>query len=181
MNEISDKEIIELFRDDKSKSKAFDSLVNKYKRKLYHHIRSIVENHDDTDDVLQNTFIKIFENLSSFREDSKLFTWIYRIATNEAINFLKSRKSKIFFKENNDIINNVQKTENTELNADQIQNILKYAINQLPEKQRMIFLLRYYEELKYEEISEILNTSVGALKASYHIAVKKIEEIIRHN
>lgn len=181
MDEISDKEILNLFRDVKSKEKAFDSLVNKYKRRLYHHIRRIVENHDDTDDVLQNTFIKIYENFDLFREDSKLYTWLYRIATNEALNFLKSKKTRnIFFGNKDNFISN-QQSETNEPDGEQIQKILHKAINQLPEKQKIVFFLRYYEELKYEEISEILATSVGALKASYHIAVKKVEEFIRQN
>jgi len=171
---------LDLFRDDKSQNKAFKSLVNKYNKKLYHHIRRIVENHDDTDDVLQNVFIKIYQNLSNFREDSKLFTWIYRIATNEALNFVKCRKLRTVYNESKKS-DKSDEFVNNELCSEQILDILQYAINQLPEKQKVVFYLRYYEELKYEEISEILETSVGALKASYHIAVKKIEEILKQN
>ncbi len=181
LNKIDDNEILRLFRDKKSEKVAFEHLVNNYKKILYHHIRRIVENHDDTDDVLQNTFIKIYENIKFFREDSKLYTWIYRIATNEALNFIKNKKVRNLYINTISEKYSEQQTEIQSIDGENIQKILKFAIDQLPEKQKIVFYLRYYEELKYEDISEILGTSVGALKASYHIAVKKIEEILTRN
>ncbi len=135
--------------------------------------------HDDTDDLVQNTFIKIFEHLDSFREDAQLYTWIYRIATNEALAFLRSKRNKFFlpFIDVERELSNSLK-DNQFFNGDEIQLKLQKAILTLPEKQRLVFNMRYYEEMKYEEMSEILGTSVGALKASYHIAAKKIEEIV---
>ena len=137
-----------------TQNQAFQRLIVDYQRPLYNHIRNIVLNHDDADDVLQNTFIKIFQNLKNFKGESKLFSWMYRIATNEA---------DVFF------------------DGNEIQLKLQKAIALLPEKQQLIFKMKYFEELKYEEISEILGTSVGALKASYHIAVKKIEAFVTSN
>jgi RNA polymerase sigma factor (sigma-70 family) len=156
--------------------------LKEYQKPLYNHIRNIVLNHDDTDDVLQNTFVKVFQNLNKFKGESKLFSWMYRIATNEALTFLsqKAKKSGISSEAlQNKVIDNLPADVYFEGNEIQIK--LQKAIVLLPEKQQQIFKMKYFEELKYEEISEILGTSVGALKASYHIAVKKIEAFVTTN
>lgn len=161
---------------------AFRQLVSRYSRPLYSHIRNIVLDHDDTDDVLQNTFIKVFGNLKNFKGESKLYSWMYRIATNEAITFInqRARKSGI---SNEDIqqkaIENLQADDYFE--GDALQLKLQQAVATLPEKQQLVFKMKYFEEIKYEDMSEILGTSVGALKASYHHAVKKIEEYINNH
>lgn len=178
----SDKEILEMILVKESCNYGFNLLVRKYRKQIYWHVRRIVIDHDDSDDVVQNTFIKIWKNINKFREESKLFTWIYRIATNEALNFLKRKRQKLFIP----LVDVEEKLSNSlsddiYFNGDEIQLKLQKAILQLPEKQRLVFNMKYYDEIKYEDMSEILNTSVGALKASYHIAVKKIEKIISEN
>ena len=163
-------------------NEAFQKLLLIYQKPLYNHIRNIVLNHDDTDDVLQNTFIKVFNNLKNFKGESKLFSWIYRIATNEALTFLnqKAKKNGITSEElQNKAIDNLQ--ADVYFDSDEIQLKLQKAIATLPEKQQLVFKMKYFEELKYEEISEIIGTSVGALKASYHHAVKKIEVFVKSN
>jgi RNA polymerase sigma factor (sigma-70 family) len=150
-----------------------------YQKPLYHHIRNIVLTHDDTDDVLQNTFIKVHQNLKNFKGESKLFSWMYRIATNEALSFLsqKARKSGVSSETlQNQTINNLQ--ADVYFDGEQIQIQLQKAIALLPEKQQLVFKMKYFQELKYEEISEIVGTTVGALKASYHHATKKIESFL---
>ncbi len=177
-----DNEILKQFRDQKSRNYAFNQLVEKYKQQIYFHVRRIVINHDDADDITQNTFIKIFENLQNFREDSKLYTWIYRIATNEALGHLKLQKRRFFipfFDIDKKLSNSLK--ESDFFSGDEIQLKLQQAILSLPEKQRLVFNMRYFNEMKYEEMSDVLGTSVGALKASYHLAVKKIEEKINEN
>lgn len=161
---------------------AFRQLVSQYSRPLYSHIRNLVLNHDDADDVLQNTFIKVFANLKSFKGESRLFSWMYRIATNEALTFISQRAKKAGItgeQEQQKALQNLEADEYFE--GDALQLKLHKAIGTLPEKQQLVFKMKYFEELKYEEISQILGTSVGALKASYHIAVKKIEEYINNN
>ncbi|GBF19258.1 MULTISPECIES: RNA polymerase sigma factor [Arenibacter] len=163
-------------------AKAFEVLVSTYKERLYWHIRRIVLNHDDTDDVLQNTFIKVFRNIDSFKGDSKLYSWMYRIATNEALSFLKSKSQK--FKINNEKLMTKAVEDlraDVYFEGDEIQLKLQMAIATLPEKQKLIFNMKYFQEMKYEEISEILETSVGGLKASYHLASKKIEAFLKEN
>ena len=159
-----------------TQEKAFKDLVEKYKERLYWHIRRIVLDHDDTDDVLQNTFIKVYRNIQTFKEDSAIYTWMYRIATNEALSFLQKRAK--FYDNTSDELQQ-KMIENLKADAyfdgDEIQMKLQQAIATLPEKQRLVFNMKYFEELKYEDMSSILETSVGALKASYHHAVKKIE------
>ena len=165
----------------KTQDTAFRQLVAQYSRPLYSHIRTIVLDHDDTDDVLQNTFIKVFRNLSGFKGDSKLFSWIYRIATNEALTFisLKARKNYISNEEVNErALNSLPADDYFE--GDALQLKLQQAVASLPQKQQLVFKMKYFEDLKYEDISEILGTSVGALKASYHHAVKKIEDHINN-
>ena len=173
---MEEKEFIQNLLNPKTQNEAFQKLLLDYQRPLYNHIRNIVLNHDDTDDVLQNTFVKVFQNLKNFKGESKLFSWMYRIATNEAITFINKKA-----KQNGTTSEFVQAkiVENLEADShfdgDAIQLKLQKAIVNLPEKQQLVFKMRYFEEIKYEEMSTILGTSVGALKASYHHAVKKIE------
>ena len=182
MADATDKKLIEEFRDPKSRNFAFSKLVNTYQERLYWHIRRIVIDHDDADDVLQNTFIKAFKNLDKFREDSQLFTWLYRIATNEALTFLKKKKKNIFVSID-DVSHQLSSTleSDPELSGDAIQFKLQQAILTLPNKQRLVFNMKYFEEMKYDEISEVLGTSIGALKASYHHAVKKLKPMLKAN
>ena len=177
-----EKKFIEDLLNPKTQNQAFEILLKNFQKPLYNHIRNIVLNHDDTDDVLQNTFVKVFQNLNKFKGESKLFSWVYRIATNEALTFLsKKAKSGGVSSETlqNKTIDNLQ--SDVYFDGNEIQIKLQRAIAILPEKQQLVFKMKYFEELKYEEISEILGTSVGALKASYHIAVKKIESFVTTN
>jgi RNA polymerase sigma-70 factor (ECF subfamily) len=177
-----EKEFIKELLNPKTQNQAFQKLLKEYQKPLYNHIRTIVLNHDDTDDVLQNTFVKVFQYLNKFKGESRLFSWMYRIATNEALTFL-NQKAKI----NGVTSETLQNKTIDNLKADvyfdgnEIQIKLQKAIVSLPEKQQLVFKMKYFEELKYEEISEILGTSVGALKASYHHAVKKIETFVKTN
>jgi RNA polymerase sigma-70 factor, ECF subfamily len=182
MNNNIDKEIIELFRDKNQKEEAFKILINNYSKPLYSQIRKILISHEDSNDVLQDTFIKIFKNLDKFRGDSELFTWLYRIATNEAINFINSKKRSYTFSSityEDTLVNKL--TADEFFDGDEIQILLQKAILKLPTKQRLVFNMKYFEEMKYEDIAKILDTSVGALKASYHHAVKKIEKYLSDN
>jgi len=180
MEEISDREILDRFANVKTRNDAFNVLVRQYQQRLYWHIRKMVLNHDDADDILQNTFIKAFKALDNFREDSKIYTWLYKIATNECITFLNNKKKR-FFVPMVDVEYQLSQNLETDayFNGDRIQMKLQQALLTLPDKQRLVFNMKYFDDLKYEEISEILGTSVGALKASYHHAVKKIEEFIK--
>ena len=176
---IDEKAFIAQLLNPKTQDTAFRQLVAQYSRPLYSHIRNIVLDHDDTDDVLQNTFIKIFRNLHNFKGESKLFSWIYRIATNEALTFISQRNKRggiLSEQVNEKALGNLQADEYFEGDAMQLK--LQQAVATLPEKQKLVFTMKYFEDLKYEEISEVLGTSVGALKASYHHAVKKIEDYI---
>ncbi|AWM14854.1 RNA polymerase subunit sigma-70 [Flavobacterium sediminis] len=178
----NEKVFIEALLNPKTQQNAFRELLHLYQKPLYFHIRNIVLNHDDADDVLQNTFLKIYQNLSNFKGESKLYSWMYRIATNEALNFInqKARKNGTTIEEwQNKAINSLE--SDTYYDGDEIQLKLQKAIADLPEKQQLVFKMKYFQEMKYEEISEIVDTSVGALKASYHIAVKKIEEYLKNN
>lgn len=174
-----EQEFIQELLNPKTQNEAFQKLLSVYQKPLYNHIRNIVLNHDDADDVLQNTFIKVFQYLKSFKGESKLFSWMYRIATNEALTFL-NQKAKVNGVSTaalqNRTIDNLQ--ADVFFDGNEIQLKLQKAIANLPEKQQLVFKMKYFEELKYEEISEILGTSVGALKASYHHAVKKIETFV---
>ncbi len=173
---VAEADLLAQLKDSNTQSEAFEILVNTYKQRLYWHIRSIVLNHDDADDVLQNTFIKVFRNINGFKGDSKLYSWMYRIATNESLSFLKAKSKKQGI--NSEVLQN-QMLANLQADVyfegDEIQLKLQKAIASLPEKQRLVFNMKYFQELKYEEISEILETTVGGLKASYHLAVKKLE------
>ncbi|AVR46684.1 RNA polymerase subunit sigma-70 [Christiangramia fulva] len=169
-------------QDDATCQEAFRELIELYKERMYWHIRNIVKDHDDTDDILQNTFLKIFRNIKQFKGDSKLYSWMYRIATNESITFLnkKARRQKISSEElQNQILDNLE--SDVYFEGEEIQLKLQRAIATLPDKQQQVFNMKYFEELKYREMAEILNTSEGALKASYHIAAKKIEEFLKSN
>ena len=177
---ITDEQIIKLINTDETLNAGFKMLMDAYQHRLYHHIRSMVGNHDDTDDVLQNTFIKVFKNIRNFEGRSKLFTWLYRIATNEATTFLKKNMRKNSFMESSelgDYTDSLKAEPNS--NGEFIKEMLKKALDELPPKQKAIFSLRYFEEMNYNDISEVMGTSVGALKASYHHAVKKIENYIK--
>jgi RNA polymerase sigma-70 factor (ECF subfamily) len=177
-----EKEFIKQLLDPKMQNEAFQRLLLTYQKPLYNHIRNIILNHDDTNDVLQNTFIKVFQNLKKFKGESKLFSWMYRIATNEALNFLnkKAKKAEVSSETlQNKAIDNLK--SDSYFDGNEIQIKLHKAIATLPEKQQLVFQMKYFEELKYEQISEILGTSVGALKASYHHAVKKIEAFLITN
>lgn len=181
MPDVSDKKLLEEFKDLRSRNFAFSKLVNRYQERLYWHIRRIVIDHDDADDVLQNTFIKVFRNLEKFRADSQLYTWLYRIATNESISFLKKKRKNIFVSMD-DVAHTLSGTleADPQMSGDAIQLKLQQAILTLPTKQRLVFNMKYFEEMKYNEIAEVTGTSIGALKASYHHAVKKIEAFVKN-
>ena len=159
----------------------FRLILSAYKERLYWHIRKIVLSHADADDALQTTFIQAWKNLSKFNKESKLSTWLYRIATNEALQLLRKRKPNVPI--DDFVFNQMETSASTieELDGDEIETKLNEAILQLPNKQRLVFNMKYFDDLKYTEISEILETSVGGLKASYHIAVKKIQEYLKEN
>ncbi len=179
MTRYNDREIIELFNDESTRHKAFTILVNQCKEQIYWLIRRIVVDHDDADDVLQNTFIKVWQGLARFREHSQLNSWIYRIAYNESITFLKQKRKNLAINESTltDHLS-LLTCQNTLLNCEEIETKLARAILQLPKIQQTVFNLRYYDELTYEQISAILGTTEGALRASYHLAMKKIEKIL---
>lgn len=177
-----EKEFIKDLLNPKTQNEAFKKLLLDYQKPLYNHVRNIVLNHDDADDVLQNTFVKIFQYLKDFKGDSKLFSWMYRIATNESITFLNQkakRNGTTSQAMQSKIVDNLK--ADTYFDGSEIQIKLQKAINLLPDKQQLVFKMRYFEEIKYEDLSETLGTSVGALKASYHHAVKKIENYMNEN
>jgi RNA polymerase sigma factor (sigma-70 family) len=179
---IEEKLLVSNLQSDIEKENTFRILVKEYKERLYWHIRKIVLNHDDTDDILQNTFIKVFRNIDKFKGDSKLYTWMYRIATNESITFL-NKKAKINSVTIEEIQENAIKNLESDVyfEGDKIQIQLQRAIATLPQKQQLIFNMKYFENHTYEQLSEILETSVGGLKSSYHIAVKKITTYLKSN
>ena len=179
---MQDREILDAFREPQQRDKAFRELVTIYQERVYWHVRKMVIVHDDADDVTQEVFIKVYKNLESFRETSQLFTWIYRIATNEAINHLKKKQRK-HAQSLDDVKNELENhlSNGHHFTGDEIQLKLQKALLKLPEKQRLVFNMKYFDDLKYDQISEITGTSVGALKASYHLAVKKLEEDLSRN
>ena len=176
---IQDTELLLQFRDPATREKAFTAIIKKYQEKLYWHIRRMVVEHEDANDVLQNVFIRVWNGLENFREDSQLYTWLYRIATNECLSYLEQqkRKSALSFDEMESGLSN-KIVADKYFDPNKLEWKLQLAIQQLPEKQRVVFTLRYYDEMPYEEMSRVLDTSEGALKASYHHAVKKIEDYI---
>ena len=177
--QVEDEEILSKFREDATRNEAFNLLLKKYQQKIYWHVRRMVIDHDDADDLVQDVFIKVWKNLPGFRNDAQLYTWMYRIATNECITFLNKKKQK-----NNISLDDVDYeladtlSSSDQFSGDHIQKKLQQAILTLPDKQRLVFNLKYFDDMKYEEMSDVLGTSVGALKASFHLAVKKIEAFI---
>jgi RNA polymerase sigma-70 factor (ECF subfamily) len=180
MTQPDDKELLLQFRESATKEQAFTFIIKKYQEKLYWHIRRMVVEHEDANDVLQNMFIKVWNSLENFREDSQLYTWLYRIATNESLTFIEQQKRRsavsIDGATETSLSNSIKADKH--FDANKLEWKLQLAIQQLPEKQRAVFNLRYYDEMPYYEMSKVLETSEGALKASYHHAVKKIEEFI---
>lgn len=179
---IEDAQLVKQLQSQKYKEEAFKELIRLYKEKLYWHIRHMVKSHDDTDDILQNTYIKIFRGIDNFEGNSKLYSWMYRIATNESITFINKQAKRLQIS-NEKVQELALKNLETDVyfEGTEIQLKLQKAIATLPEKQQLVFNMKYFEDLKYTEISEILETSVGALKASYHIAVKKIEAYLTNH
>ena len=173
MSRFDESNILQKLQDSSTRRRAFEEIVNHYSRTLYWQIRHIVVDHDDADDVLQNTFVKAWINIESFRGDSKLSTWLYKIAYNESITFLKQKKEVLSIdSEEGGIVNTLESDEFFDGDATQI--LLQEAIDTLPHKQKAVFTMKYFDEMKYEDMSQITGTSIGALKASYHLAVEKI-------
>ena len=174
-----DKELLTLFREPATKESGYTRIIKKYQEKLYWHIRRMVVDHEDANDVLQNMFIKVWKGLGNFREDSQLYTWLYRIATNECLSFIEQQKKKstVSLSDMESGLSNKLQADK-HFDANKLEWKLQVAIQKLPEKQRVVFNLRYYDEMPYEKMSQVLETSEGALKASYHHAVKKIEDFI---
>jgi RNA polymerase sigma factor (sigma-70 family) len=178
----SESQFITRLQNPASKETAFRELLNLYKERLYWHIRKIVVSHDDADDVLQNTFIKVYRSIDNFKGESKLYSWLYRIATNESLTFIKKNAKRLQISDEehqNNAINNLQ--ADVYFEGDEIQLKLQQAIASLPQKQQLVFNMKYFDNIKYKDMAEILDTSEGALKASYHIAVKKIEGFLTEN
>jgi RNA polymerase sigma factor (sigma-70 family) len=182
LTESTDAELLQQFRNPVTKERAYTAIIKKYQERLYWHIRRIVVDHDDTNDVLQNVFIRVWNGLENFKEESQLYTWLYRIATNESLTFLEQQKKRasVSFDEVESGLSNKIKADK-HFDPNRLEWKLQLAIQQLPEKQRVVFSLRYYDEMPYEEMSRVLETSEGALKASYHHAVKKIEDYIKNH
>jgi RNA polymerase sigma factor (sigma-70 family) len=176
---LEDKDLLEKIKNPETSSYGFNLLVRAYQQRVYWHVRKMVIDHDDADDLTQEVFIKVHKAIGSFREDSQLFTWIYRIATNECLTFLNKKRRRFFLpledvgKELSDKLDT-----STDISAEDIQKKLQKALLKLPDKQRLVFNMKYFDDLSYEDMSEITNTSVGALKASFHHAVKKIEDYL---
>lgn len=182
LTNLSDSELLIQFRNPVTKEKAYSILIKKYQEKLYWHVRRMVIEHEDANDVLQNVFIRVWNGLENFREDSQLYTWLYRIATNECLTYIEQQKkrSSVSLNEMESGLSNKIKADRY-FDPNRLEWKLQLAIQQLPEKQRIVFNLRYYDEMPYEEMSRVLETSEGALKASYHHAVKKIEDYIKNH
>ena len=179
---MDDRELLEKIRTPDSRNYGFNLLVRKYQQKLYWHIRKMVIDHDDADDIVQEVFLKIWHHLDRFREDAQLYTWIYRIATNECLNFLKKKRNRYFLPIHDVQDELTQKLESgSYIDGNEIQLKLQKALLTLPDKQRLVFNMKYFEEMKYEEMAEITGTSIGGLKASYHHAVQKIEEFLKRD
>jgi RNA polymerase sigma factor (sigma-70 family) len=177
-----DAELLRKFREPATREAAYTALIRKYQERLYWHVRRMVVSHDDANDVLQNVFIRVWNALEGFKQESQLYTWLYRIATNECLTFLESQKkrSSVSLDDVQSGLENQVRAE-TGFDANKLEWKLQLAIQQLPDKQRIVFTLRYYDEMPYEQMSRVLETSEGALKASYHHAAKKIEDYIRNH
>ncbi len=183
---MTDEELLLKFRDPDTRNYAFNLLIRKYQQKIYGHVRKMVIDHDDANDLTQETFIKVWNSLEHFRGDSQLYTWVYRIATNECLNFLNKKRRRFFLPIGDVEGELLEKLESNagmtalgvEPTGEEVQMALQRALLKLPDKQRLVFNMKYFDDMKYEEISAITGTSVGALKASYHLAVKKIEEFL---
>jgi RNA polymerase sigma-70 factor (ECF subfamily) len=180
MTQTNDKELLLQFKEPATKERAYTYIIKKYQEKLYWHIRRMVVEHEDANDVLQNMFIKVWKGLENFREDSQLYTWLYRIATNESLSFIEQQKRRASVSIDGSVETGLMNSIKADKHFDpnRLEWKLQVAIQGLPEKQRVVFNLRYYDEMPYEEMSKVLETSTGALKASYHHAVKKIEDFI---
>ena len=179
---ISDAELLVEFRNPITKEKAFTSIIKKYQEKLYWHLRRMVVEHEDANDVLQNVLIRVWNGLENFREDSQLYTWLYRVATNECLTFLEQKKKRSAISLSNEETGMENKIRaDSHFDGNKLEWKLQLGIQQLPDKQKIVFQLRYYDEMPYEKMSRVLDTSEGALKASYHHAVKKIEEYIKNH
>ena len=178
MKEINDENIITLMQNAATLERGFSLLMDKYQEPLYWLVRRMVNDHDDANDVTQNAFIKVFRGFHNYKGDAKLYTWLYRIASNEAITFINQRNKK-GITSLDAVPMAYEKSADSYFDGDETQRLLKNAISQLPDKQRLVFNMRYYEEMPYEQMSQVLDTSVGALKASFHHAVKKIEAFVK--
>jgi RNA polymerase sigma-70 factor (ECF subfamily) len=181
MAQFTDQQIIDLCRSSQTRERGFRILVGQYKSKIYWHVRRIIYDHDDANDVTQQVFVKIWKGLDEFRGDSMLFSWIYRIATNESLNYLKRIKSHEMVPLENVTSWLENRVEHEEITGDEIERRLHKALAKLPEKQRLVFNMKFFEDLKFREISDILKVTEGSLKASYHYAVKKIEDSLTHD
>lgn len=179
MDEFQDDQLVQFFRDGREEY-AFTLIVKKHQKKLYYHIRRMVKNHDDADDVLQNSLIKVWSGLKNFREEASLYTWLYRIATNETLTFLGKNKNitLVPVEKSHQLSKTHVDGDSNVVSGEEIYLKLENAIKTLPEKQRIVFNMKYFDEMPYEQMSQVLDTSVGALKASFHHAVKKVEEFL---
>ena len=176
---MTDPELLAKIKNPETQSYGFNLLVREYQRRVYGIVRKMVIDHDDANDITQEVFIKIHKAIENFREDSQLFTWIYRIATNECLNFLNKKRRRFFLPIEDIGAQLSAKIDSSDMiSGDEIQKKLQKALLQLPDKQRLVFNMKYFDDLSYEDIAEITSTSVGALKASYHHAVKKIEDYL---
>lgn len=175
----TEQELLKILKEGLRKEYAFNILMDLYKEKLYKHIRRILISHEDTDDALQNTFVKAWFGLNNFREDSSLFTWLYKISTNEALTLLRKKKKINTYIKSGENEGFDQPESDINVNGEYILSKLQKAVLSLPDKQRAVFNMKYFDDLKYEEIADLTKTSVGALKASYHLAVKKIENFMK--
>ena len=182
MSDYNDSELLELFRNPESRNFAFNLIIRKYQERIYWHVRRMLICHDDTNDVVQNTFIKVWKGLKGFREESKLYTWLLSIAINESLSFLKKKRIRKFF-----YLTDLEKELTHSLESDvyfegnELQQKLQKAILTLPQKQRLVFNMKYFDNMKYEDMAEMIGTSTGALKASFHHAVHKIEKYLEDN
>lgn len=181
MKKYSDEELLALFQNTSKREEAFTELMYRYQERIYWLIRKMVLSHEDADDLTQDVFVKVYHKLEDFRGESQLYTWIYRIAVNHTLMFLEREKKKVYFEDEETMERALSDKIEQEMDndADEMDKLLQLAISSLPDKQRAVFLMRYYDEMEYKEIAEVTGTSEGALKASYHHAVKKIEEFVK--